>query len=192
MTTQDNLSSETLASTAHVDALDGGETVASPALSLSDLNSYLGSDFKDTATALKALKDTQSYVGKKKEDVAAEIRASAPAQSPAIDESLKLELQSIKNEMFYSAHPEFSGYKTLIAKMGGSPAEVTGSEEFKSIFEKVKIADEAVQKRSVVSSSSRLGEAKTATQDAIALANSRGVSTADVAMSLAKSMNSGL
>jgi hypothetical protein len=189
MTNQDNLSPETLAGSPQLSAADGGETVASPALSLSDLNSHLGSDFKDVSTALKALKDTQSYVGKKKEDIAAELRSTVNASlAPQVDAQLRSELQSIKDELFYSAHPEYKGYRGLISKMGSSPSEVTGSEEFKSVFEKVKIADEQSTNRSVIHSNQRLGQAQTATDEAIQIANARGKTTADVAQSLTRAI----
>ncbi len=192
MSTQDNPSSETLADAAHVDVADGGETVDSPALTLAELNKHLGSDFKDAPTALKALKDTKDFVGKRKEDIAAEVRASQPVTpQTAPDDSLKSDVQSLKDRLFFSENPQYKAYESVIKKMGSEPSEVVGSEEFKMIFEKVKIADEAAQKRSVVSSSSRLAETKTTTDNAIAIANARGSTLEDVALALARGINEG-
>ena len=191
MSTQDNPSSETLADAAHVDAADGGETVDSPALTLAELNKYLGSDFKDAQTALKSLKDTKDFVGKRKEDIAAEVRASLPVTPQNDSADLKSDVQALKDRLFFSENPQYKDYAQLIKKMGNDPSEVVGSEEFKQLFEKVKIADEAAQKRSVVSSSSRLAETKTTTDNAIAVANARGSTIEDVAIALARGINQG-
>lgn len=188
MPNQEDLSSDTLAGTAHVDASDGDETVESPALTLAELNKYLGSDFKDAETALKSLKDTKDFVGKRKEDIAAEVKASLESDMPQEDstDSLKSDVQSLKDRLFFSENPQFKGYESIIKKMGSDPAEVTSSEEFKTLFEKVKIADEEASKRSVVSSSSRLAETKTTTENAVAIANARGTTTEDVALELVR------
>jgi len=190
--TQEYLSSETLVGDAHVESSDGGETVDSPALTLAELNKYLGSDYKDSATALKSLKDTKDFVGKRKEDIATEVRATLPvtSQNDSAD-SLKSDVQSLKDRLFFSENPQFKGYESIIKKMGSDPSEVTASEDFKTLFGKVIKADEAEQKRSVVSSSSRLSETKTTTDNAIAIANARGSTTDDVAMALARGINGG-
>lgn len=189
MSTQDNPSSETLAGEAHVDSSDGGETVDSPALSLAELNKYLGSDFKDAPTALKALKDTKDFVGKRKEDIAAEVRATLPVTPQNDSAELKSDVQALKDQLFFSENPQYKDYISIIKKMGTNPSEVVESEDFKKLFEKVKVADEAAQKRSVVSSSSRLAETKTTTDNAIAVANARGSTTEDVALALARGIN---
>jgi hypothetical protein len=64
----ENLSPETLVGAeANVPASNGGGTVESPAISLTELSKVYGTDFKDTATALKAIKDTKSlWVNEKK------------------------------------------------------------------------------------------------------------------------------
>lgn len=195
MSTQEDPSSETLVGETHVDSADGGETVDSPALSLSELNKYLGSDFKDKDTALKALKDTKDFVGKRKEDIAAEVKASlepvTPQPDSKVDESLKSDVQSLKDRLFFSENPQYKGYESIIKKMGADPSEVVGSEDFKQLFEKVKVADEAAQKRSVVSSNSRLAENKTTTDNAIEVANARGSTLEDVALALARGINQG-
>ena len=184
MPNQKDLSSDTLAGTAHVDASDGEETVDSPALTLAELNKYLGSDFKDSATALKSLKETKDFVGKRKEDIAKEVRQNTPKED--YSDTLKSDVQSLKDRLFFSENPQFKGYESFIKKLGSDPSEVTSSEEFKAVFEKVKIADEAANKRSVVSSSSRLAETKTTTENAVAIANARGTTTEDVALALVR------
>ncbi len=176
---QDNPTDETLSGTAHVDAADGGAAVDSGTLTLDEINSLLGKDFKDKDSALKAVKDTFSYVGKKKEDIAAEMRPTAQAPSDAY--ASKDELAQLKNELFYANHPEYKGYESTIKMMGNDPSEVTGTDAFKALFAKVKVADEAEQKKSVVSSNSRLGETQTISEKAVQVANARNSSSQDVA-----------
>lgn len=180
----ENLSPETLADGSLKSPADGGGTVESPALTLAELNKYLGSDFKDPSTALKALKDTKDYVGKRKEDIVAEVRGNLPSAN--VPDELKSDIQSLKNSLFYSENPQFKGYEGLIAKMGGNPAEVVSSPEFKGVFEKVKVADEVANSKSVVSSNSRLSQSKTVVDEAITIANARGSTQEDVAMALAR------
>lgn len=186
----ENPSSETLADEAQLTSADGGETVESPALTLAELNKHLGSDFKDRSTALKALKDTKDYVGKRKEDIVAEVRSTLPSAN--VPDELKSDVQSLKNRLFFSENPQFKGYEPLISKMGGNPAEVVESPEFKSVFEKVKVADEVAQSKSVVSSNSRLSQSKTVMDEAITVANARGTTNEDVATVLARGITESL
>lgn len=179
----ENLSPETLVGAAHVDAANGGGTVESSALSLADLNKHLGSDFKDVPTALKALKDTKDFVGRRKEDIEHEIKTS---NMPS-DVASKSDVQSLKNQLFLSQNPQYTDYVGLLQKINPSDlAEAVNAPEFKTVFEKVKVADEVVSNRSVVSSSSRLSQNRTVTDEAINIANARGTTAGDVAEVLAR------
>lgn len=180
----DNPSLDTLADASHVAAADGGKTVDSPALTLDALNKFLGSDFKDTSTALKALKDTKDFVGKRKEDIVAEVRKSPDANVPEV--ATKSDVQSLKNRLFFSENPQFKEYESLISKLGSDPAEVVDTPDFKTIFEKVKTADEVASSKSVVSSNGRLSQSKTVVDQAVTVANARGSTNEDVATVLAK------
>jgi len=180
----ENPSPETLVDGVHVASANGGGTVESPALTLVELNKYLGSDFKDTATALKALKDTKDFVGKRKDDIVAEVRANMPSAS--IDDTLKSDVQSLKGRLFFSENPQYKGYESLIGRLGSDPAEVVKMKEFTDVFEKVKIADDVAQNKSVVSSNSRLSQSKTIMDEAINVANARGTTNEDVATVLAR------
>jgi len=182
----ENLSPETLAGGAVNTPADGGGTVESPALTLVELNKFLGSDFKDTTTALKALKDTKDFVGKRKDDIVAEVRANMPSANMDDSNALKSEVQSIKKDLFFSQNPQFKGYEALIGRLGADPAEVVKMPEFTSVFDKVKVADEVVNSKSVVSSNARLSQSKTVTDEAIAVANARGSTNEDVATVLAR------
>jgi len=183
----ENPSPETLADDAHVTSPDGGGTVESPALTLVELNKFLGSDFKDASTALKALKDTKDFVGKRKEDIAAEVKAGLQQTAP--DAATKSDIQALKNQLFYSQNPQYKGYETMINKLGQDPAEVVGSEEFKTVFEKVAKADEVAQSKSVVSSNSRLSQSKSTIDEAVGIANARGTTLEDVATVFATAIN---
>jgi hypothetical protein len=123
-------------------------------LSLDEINSHLGKDFKDKATALKAFKDTFSYVGKKREDILKEL------DSAKNTEALTAEIKLIKENMFYDRNPEYAQYRTLIDKLGENPEKVINSSEFKSVYEKAKGFDESAKLKTVLQSSPRLASAQ--------------------------------
>lgn len=179
METNDNPTVETLSGDAHVTSPDGGAAVVNAdTLSLAELNQILGKNFPDKAAALKSVKDTFSYVGRK---------APEP-QAPVADESWKTEVKSLKDDLFYSSNPDYKEYRSIISKMGSDPTEVVESEEFKSIFDKVRVADAVEQKKSVVHSSPRIAQDKSATDTAVQLVNA-GRNTQEVADVLAKAVN---
>jgi hypothetical protein len=185
MNTNDNPSSETLADEVHVASADGGETVANTdTLSLTDLNKIFGTTFKDPDAALKAIKETKSFVGKKLETPAAEPAQSAPEPSEVSE--LKSTVQRLERDSFFNAHPEYQEHRALIESLG-NPAEVVVRDDVKALLEKAKVADEVSQTKSVVSSSSRIGQEKQATDTAVQIANGGGT-TEDVANVLAKAV----
>lgn len=177
MQENDNLTDTTLPDAAHVTAPDGTAAVA-PALSLAELNSTLGKNFKDVPTALKALQDTQSFVGKKIDAVA-----------PAPDNTLKSEVDSLKTQVFYSSNPQYKGHETIINAMGSNPSEVVNGEAFKTYFEKAQVADQVTNSRSVVNSNNRLSQVKTVFDEGVAVANARGTTQEDVALVFARDIN---
>jgi hypothetical protein len=193
MSTQDNPTPDPLPGEPQLSPA-GGEpgAVDTTALSLAELNQYLGKDFKDVPSALKSLKDTQAFVGKRKEDIEKEVRASlggTPTPPPA---SVSPEVQSLSEEVFYLKNPQFKGYENIIRKMGSNPAEVVESEEFKSVFEKGKVADEVARSKSVAPSNSRLGSAGSLHDEAVKTANATHSTeaTADVlARGIAEELN---
>lgn len=182
---------------AHMTPAGGEATVSDDStLTLAELNQFLGKDFKDKGKALQSLKDTQSFVGKRREDIEAEVRASLQGATPpstppsgADAPASKSEVQSLKNDLFYSEHPQYKEHRTLIEKLGANPAEVVESPEFKAVFEKIQVADEVASKKSIVSSSPRLAQAKSSTDEAVRVANARGTSSTDVAEVLAQGIN---
>lgn len=124
------------------------------ALTLDEINSALGKNFKDLPTALKSVKDTYSYVGKRKEDIIKEVGGS--------NNEIASELKTIKDNMFFDKNPDYAPYKSLISKMGENPVDVVNSEEFKTIFEKAKGFDESQKLKSVLTSNPRLAQTKDA------------------------------
>lgn len=183
--TQDNSTDTTISDASRTSAADGDAAVAS--LTLAELNTYLGKDFKDTDTALKALKDTQSFVGKRKEDIASEVRAELEKSTTAGNSAasaLEATVNQLRDELFYTQNPQYKDFTDTIKAMGGNPAEVVQTDAFKKVFTKVQEANEVTNSRSVVSSNARLSQAKSATDNAITIANARGSSTEDVAASM--------
>lgn len=177
MSTQDNLTEAAQPDANQLDAAGARTAVGSPdAISLAALNQLLGKEFKDTATAMQSLKDTQSFVGR---------RLEAVVQQPT-DVASKSDVQALQNQLFYATNPQYKDYADLIASMGGNPAEVVQKDTFKTVFEKVKAADEVTGTQSVVSSNARLAQTKSVTDEAIAVANSRGNTVEDVATTLAR------
>lgn len=163
--------SETVPGATHVEASVGGENVGET-LSLADINKTLGRSYTDLPSALAGMVETYRYVGSKTAP-APVAQATAPVQDQS-NVASKADVDSLKAELFYSKNPEYEGYRNLIAKMGANPSEVVGSPEFKEVFEKVKVADDVSKQRSVVSSNSRLGQNKAATDQAILVANAGG------------------
>lgn len=177
----DDHNSEAELDAAHVTAAGADGAVATPAIPLADLNKLLGKDFKDVPTALKSLADTNSFVGKK-------LEAAAPA-APAVDAALASKVQSLEEQLFFTANPQYKGYESILKKLGSNLSEAAASDDFKSIFEKGKIADDVASSKSVLTSNPRLQQAKTVVDTAIATANARGSTVEDVAEVFAREIN---
>ncbi len=171
---QDNTPSNLSPGATHVDVSGGAENVDSATLTLAEINALLGRTYLTKDSALKGLQETYSFVGKK-------IAAAAPA-APQESYASAQDVKTLQEDLFYSQNPDYREYRKTIAMMGGNPAEVVNSEAFKILWDKVKVADDASKKKSVVSSSPRLAQTQTVVDEAIKVANAtQGVSaTADV------------
>jgi len=125
------------------------------ALSLSELNAYLGKNFTNKDSALKSLKDTFSYVGRKIEE----------GQSK-IDPNQFISKEQYEKDMFYSRHAEYATpeVKEVIDAMakarGVTPKEVVESDTFKSVFSKVRGYDESQSLKSVLETNPRLASTR--------------------------------
>ena len=126
-------------------------------LSLTELNTFLGKNYPDKATALKSLKDTFSYVGKKVE--AASVQT--PAASPDTSEFTR-QIKEMKEQLFYSENPQYKTpeMKGMISKMGENPADVVATPEFKAIFDKVSGYDKIQKTKTVLESNPRIGQVR--------------------------------
>jgi len=156
-----NLNSESLPQENVVDvgSGDGGEPVETVApkaevspdsLSLKDLNTYLGKNFKSKDEALASVKETYNFVGKRKEDIAREV------QSTQASDKLAQELQEIKIDRFFDKNPDLAPFREAYQKVGGNPEAFFNAPEFKPIFEAAKGYAESQKLKSVLESNPRI------------------------------------
>lgn len=137
------------------------------ALTLSEMNAYLGKNFPDKATALKALKDTFIFVGKKTEKVEENLKEKGFMTKQEFDDAL-----------FYRDNPNHAPHKEVldsIAKAKGiSLSEAAKTDSYKKLFEGAENYTKSQSLKSVLESNPRLASvenrAKTV-QDAIKAGN---------------------
>ena len=152
MSEQDILTDSSLSDKS--DGGDGGVSEDESSLSLEELNAKLGKNFPSKEAALKSIKDTFSFIGKKQE-----------AKAPQIDTSQfasREDLESIREENFFSKNPDYEPYKDLInglKKEGQTLSDVVNQDAFKGIYEKAKAGDEIAKAKSVLQSNPRIGMA---------------------------------
>jgi hypothetical protein len=167
MNDEENITLESLSDESQLNSADDNRTVGNVAhegnasaeeLTLGELNSRLGKDFKDKETALKALKDTFSFVGKRKEDIEKEVLARVSNNQST--ESITKELAEMRKERFFDKNPDLAPFRQAYEKVGGSPEEFFNSEAFKPLIEKAKGYDESQKLRTVLESNPRLASSK--------------------------------
>lgn len=131
-------------------------------MTLGELNTFLGKDFKSKDAALKAVKDTFSYVGKKKEDIEKEVLAKVT--NTAATDTLAKELEEMRRERFYDKNPQYAdpAVRKFIESTGKNPVDVVNMPEFKEIFTKVSGYDESQKLKTVLESNPRLASTKDA------------------------------
>lgn len=135
------------ASQLNAPAVDTASTAVAPeAMTLEELNSTLGKNFKDKASAMQSLKELNSFVGKKIE--------------PAVPDSIIKELKELKENQFYSQHPELKEHRALLSRLDSNPEVAYQSPEFQSIFTKAKGYDENIKLKTVLESNPRLSSSK--------------------------------
>lgn len=173
---------EVVPGAAHVEA-SGGEANGGADMSLKELNLMLGREYKDVPTAMAAIKETYGFVGKKVETATAV--TPAPAAQANDTHASKDEVKQLRDDLFFSQNPQYNDYRSLINKLGANPSEVVVSEEFKTVFEKAKSADDAKNSRSVVSSNARLASSSTKLDEAVKASNAVGIGSQSVAEILA-------
>lgn len=160
MTQNQDPNSGSLPDGADITPADGQETVegASDVLTLEELNTHLGKNFKDKDAALKSFKDTFNFVGKAGQEKAPQATPQPGQMSQeSYDALVKAELSK---EFFYRDHPEYAEHREFIENLasgsGKKPQEVVESDSFKSLFEKAKGYDEVQKSKSVIQSNPRL------------------------------------
>lgn len=132
------------------------------ALSLDELNKYLGKNYPNKESALKSLKDTFSYVGKKKESVVKE----------AFDENKFISREQYEEDMFFSRNPEYTTpeMKEIIKSMakadGIRPSDVVEKDSFKKVFGAVKGYSESQNLKSVLETNPRIAQTKSLMKEA--------------------------
>jgi hypothetical protein len=131
-------------------------------LTLAEINSILGKDFKDKSVALASLKEMQSYTGKRKEDFFKEWSQTSGT------EQLSKEIKIMRENMFYQQNPHLNKpeYRELISKLGENPEEVVQMPAFKAVIEKAQGYEESQSLKTVLNSNPRLASQ----QDALAKA----------------------
>lgn len=134
---------------------EGSNPESSSALTLDELNQYLGKDFKSKEAALKSFKDTFNYVGKRKEDIVKE----AVDEKPNLEEKVKF----LEQDNWFARNNQYESYRstiTALQKEGQSLDDVVASDAFKTIYEKARIGDEVESSKSVLHSNPKLGTVK--------------------------------
>lgn len=165
---------DSFASDLEFPSLDGDKNVevsSDNGLTLEEINSLTGRDYKDKATALKAIKDTYSMVGKAGKVVSDNQKLKEQLQEK--DSKLE-EIRQIKDTLFYSENPQYKPFKDTISAMGNDPARVVELDAFKKIFTDLSEYEKTKKAKSVLESNPRIGQAKTKLEEAKDL-NSKGL-----------------
>lgn len=174
---ENNINPDALDDVSQLNTASASGTVGSvptDGMTLSEINAALGKNFPTKEAALKSFKDTFSYVGKKIDDVKREVLSEVKNDDRL--NQLANELAEERKERFYLQNPNYSSVRTLIEKMGNSPAEVVNSQEFKDIYTKISGYDESQKLKTVLESNPRLSSSR----DSLAKAREAQVSAGRV------------
>lgn len=128
------------------------------AMTLSELNEYLGKNFRTKETALKALKDTFSFVGRRVEDIKNEVKAELGKDDrfDKLSEQLSLE----RKERFFLVNPQFVPHRKLIESLGSDPEKVVQTDTFKDVFNRLEEHGRTSKLRTVLESNPRLASSR--------------------------------
>ena len=162
------------------DTAVGGQNPQESTLTLSELRSVLGKDFKDKETALKSLKDTQSYVGKvgqlEKELTTLRNQPASAANTQDVSE-VKAEIRKMKDELWFADNAAYKPHRTLVEKYakaeGKTFSEIVESPEFKDVFSKIQGFEQSQKMRTVLESNPRLASSQDKMSKAQTLAATR-------------------
>lgn len=152
------------------------------AISLAELNSILGKDYKDRDTALRSVKETYSFVGKR--DDHAKLVKEAVQRTGLSEDKVLERLTNLMTEqtpsndnfitkdqyledMFFSKNPDLNAVKDIIKPLKNASDEFKSmswddyvkSEKISGIVATFKTATEYQNAKSVVESNPRIGSA---------------------------------
>ena len=125
-------------------------------LSLKELNSILGKNFTDKASAQKAIKDTFNYVGKKSEINEEELKAKGFVSRTEFEK-----------ELFYRDNPDHTKNQEILESLakakGISLREAAQSDSYKKLFDGATNYEKSQSLKSVLESNPRLASAMSRT-----------------------------
>lgn len=139
---------------------EGESNVGGEALTLNQLNEFLGTTYQTKEKALEGLKETKNYVGK---------AGVVEKENKALKEALKnsngefITKDQYEQDLFYSRHADLEPYKDIInarAKdLGVRPADAIETDpSLKSTLEKLRGFDKTENSKSVLMSNQKLGQ----------------------------------
>lgn len=123
----------------------------------------LNKDFPTNEAAIASLKETFSYVGsmgQKVKTLETQLEeANKNVVTPDLQAQLNALTQTVKDNNFYQAHPEFNtpAIKALITDMGANPEEVIQKDSFKAAAAAIKTTSEMDASQSILHTNPRLG-----------------------------------
>lgn len=142
--------------TAAVETQEPSGDIEQPkSLSLEEINSTLGKDFKDLDTALKSVKDTYSYVGKQKDNIKKEIIEETPEKVVDIDTTQYMSRADYNRERFYDKNPQYESYRDIL---GNDPAESLKKETIKKTVDNAIAYSENENSKSILHSNGKVVE----------------------------------
>jgi hypothetical protein len=117
-----------------------------------------GREYKDDADAARGIQETYKFSTKRMEE--------PPSVTPIsqVDPAFVSKVESLEKQIqeasFYALHPEYNNEdaKALISAMGGNPAKAVENEAFKKAFDAIRANAEIEKSKSVLQTSSRLGQ----------------------------------
>lgn len=184
MENEQTTTEETLAGDMDVQSSDG-ESAGNSSISLQEINTILGKDFKDVDTALKSVKDTFSFVGKagsynnnmkklttelgmSEDRILTSLKSMSEnptpqEQAPQVDPSKFISREQYETDMFYKDNADYVPLRPVIdamaVKEGKSVREVVESDVIKDLVQKTTGYNQIQNQKSVLESNPRLNMA---------------------------------
>ena len=145
-------------------------------MSLAELNSLLGREFKSKDSALKSIQDTYKFATTRIADVEKTFAEKSTQEYKKLAEGFEAQ----QREMFFLQNPQFAPHRKLIESLGKTPSEVVNSDIFKETFSKLSEHDKTVKLKTVLESNPRLAASNDGFKKAVELKTQHGKVTSDV------------